>query len=257
MNNFYVYEHVRPDTGEVFYVGKGSGRRIRSVKRINRHHQIIVAHIESLGLSISVRCVEANLSEAEAFTLERQRISLLRAAWVRLTNTTEGGEGTCGFPANKGVPKSDEHKKKLSEAAKRQLNRNLSGLQRSVAASVGTPRSDEVKAAISAGNKGKVRSPEFCKAVGDRSRGRTASDETRQKMSISRTGVKRPPMTKEQKEKISQAIRASWASGTYALREPSGAAKGGVPRSEAHCQAISEGVQRAWDRGAYNERISS
>ena len=30
---FYVYEHIRPDTGEVFYVGKGLRKRASTIKR--------------------------------------------------------------------------------------------------------------------------------------------------------------------------------------------------------------------------------
>lgn len=33
MNNFYVYEHWRPDTGVCFYVGKGKEKRAWDMKR--------------------------------------------------------------------------------------------------------------------------------------------------------------------------------------------------------------------------------
>lgn len=43
MLRFYVYQHTRNDTGEVFYVGKGSGDRLKSNKRRNSHWTRIVA----------------------------------------------------------------------------------------------------------------------------------------------------------------------------------------------------------------------
>jgi hypothetical protein len=45
-----VYEHWRPDTGEIFYVGKGKGRRAfelkwgRTLKRNPNHYQEAAMH---------------------------------------------------------------------------------------------------------------------------------------------------------------------------------------------------------------------
>ena len=50
-NIFYVYEHVRNDTGQVFYVGKGSGRRAYYSSGRNKHwHRIVNKH----GFSVTI-----------------------------------------------------------------------------------------------------------------------------------------------------------------------------------------------------------
>jgi hypothetical protein len=42
---FYVYEHIRPDTNKVFYVGKGSGYRSGITQHRNNYWKNIVAFI--------------------------------------------------------------------------------------------------------------------------------------------------------------------------------------------------------------------
>ena len=109
MNNFYVYGHYKPD-GNIFYVGKGRARRAwkfghRSdfwYKTVNKHgaHEVILLY--------------ENLSEEEAFLLEREEI----AFWGRrkdggfLINLTDGGEGSSGRVF------SSEEKKKIKERMK-------------------------------------------------------------------------------------------------------------------------------------------
>jgi hypothetical protein len=91
----YVYEHWRPDTDLPFYVGKGSGQRAYKLrgKRRNPHHQNVVKKLSRLGLCVEVRLVAGNLSEDEAFSLEKERIAFWRSNGIELTNQNEGGEG--------------------------------------------------------------------------------------------------------------------------------------------------------------------
>lgn len=95
--NFYVYEHWRPDTGLPFYVGKGARGRAGSITTRNEYHKRIVAKLKSLGLSLEVRKVFTYLDEDMAHTLEKTQISYWRARGISLTNLTDGGEGTSGF----------------------------------------------------------------------------------------------------------------------------------------------------------------
>jgi hypothetical protein len=101
---FYVYEHIRNDTGNVFYVGKGCKKRAYVTDKRSKHWKSIVA--KSGGFS--VRMTIQNVTEELAFLAEAERIDQLRAIGIRLCNMTDGGEGCSGY-----VP-TVETRKKLS-----------------------------------------------------------------------------------------------------------------------------------------------
>jgi len=88
---YYGYLHARPD-GSIFYVGKGKGRRAWDFSpkhRSPRHREIM----REYGVStIQVSLIYAE-TETEAFAIEREWISSLQRAGIRLINLTEGGEG--------------------------------------------------------------------------------------------------------------------------------------------------------------------
>ena len=106
---FYVYHHTRPDTGQVFYVGKGKGRRAFGIgSGRSEFWRRVVA--KSGGVEVDI--VARGLTEHEAFHLERKNISALRRAGVRLCNLTDGGEGAAG------ARRSESWKRKMSAAHK-------------------------------------------------------------------------------------------------------------------------------------------
>lgn len=118
---FYVYLHCRPD-GTPFYVGKGHGRRAYNMQyRRNPHHLNIIAKYGAENIIVELFPVA---TEAEAFTLECQKIAELRAAGLALANQTDGGEGCSGRAASerqraalggkKGVKLLTEHREKIS-----------------------------------------------------------------------------------------------------------------------------------------------
>lgn len=94
MNKFYVYLHIKLDTGEPFYVGKGSGtraysKRNRSIwwKRILNKH------------GFDVILLEEDLTEDQAFDREIywiKRIGRKDLKQGSLVNMTDGGEGKSG-----------------------------------------------------------------------------------------------------------------------------------------------------------------
>ena len=92
---FYVYEHIRPDTGVVFYVGKGSGYRAGTTQHRNPYWKNVVA---KSGTFI-VRKIVKNINEELAFLAEQERIDQLKRIGVKLTNLTDGGEGNAN-PSN-------------------------------------------------------------------------------------------------------------------------------------------------------------
>jgi hypothetical protein len=90
---FYVYEHIRPDTNAVFYVGKGKGRRCFESRRRNPHWKRIV----SKAGGFDVRVVVDGIDEEFAFLAEQELISKLKAQGIVLSNLTDGGEGASGY----------------------------------------------------------------------------------------------------------------------------------------------------------------
>lgn len=103
MTNFYVYVHTRNDTGEVFYVGKGSGRRAFVRGRTERSQywtRIAAKH------GFTALILERFQNEDDAFCMERYLIASYNALCKSLVNHTLGGEGTSG-------PCSEEKRLKL------------------------------------------------------------------------------------------------------------------------------------------------
>ena len=105
---FYVYEHIRNDTKEVFYVGKGKGNRSsnKSIHHRSKYWQRIV----SKANGFSIRYVAVDIEEELAFFVEIERISQLKENGVSLCNLTDGGEGTSGLVF------TEEHKNKIGDA---------------------------------------------------------------------------------------------------------------------------------------------
>src|ERR1035437_7660606 len=82
---FYVYEHWRPDTDMCFWVGKGHGKRAHKLKR-NHYYNNVVKKLAKNGMCIEVRMVSSGLSEGDAFSLEKERISFWRSQGKKLAN---------------------------------------------------------------------------------------------------------------------------------------------------------------------------
>lgn len=195
-NIFYVYEHWRPDTGVCFYVGKGKKQRAWMMRTRNRHHRSIQSKLLSLGLTVDVRIVIADLTEETAFAVERDRIAL--HGRDMLVNWTDGGDGVANPTA--------EARAKIAAA--------LIGNQHSR----GVKRTTEQRAAISARMKGNKRgnlaarnkSPEHrvkVKAAMEGRKGRKQTVETRAKISAYQ---KTKIVSLETRRRMSVAIKASW-----------------------------------------------
>ena len=107
---FYVYEWYITNTDEVFYVGKGTGNRFKQTNGRNYFFQCMYKSHEC-----NVRKIYENLTEKEAFEKEIETIKYYRENTnYRLTNQTDGGEGSSGWKP------SDEFKQKQSEIHKQQ-----------------------------------------------------------------------------------------------------------------------------------------
>lgn len=180
---FYIYLHRRADTGEVFYIGKGSGRRAWATQYRTDYWRRVK---DKYGIVIEI--LERFDKESDAFKHEKAVIALHRAAGLRICNITDGGEGASGnvmsdrakqliSAANKGRarrPDSEETRRRKSASAK---GRPMSAeaIAKTVAFHTGRKRSEETLANMSAALKGK-------------GVGRVVSAETRAKFSASRKG---------------------------------------------------------------------
>lgn len=204
---FFVYEWRRPN-GEPFYVGKGCGRRDRLRARNNVILRRIIDKLEAIGCEPIVVRVKENLTEREAFDLEKELIAKygrLNNKTGILANFTDGGEGTSG-----------------------------------------RPHSDETKRKIGLVHAGKTLSPEHYALLLERVRNPTP--ETRAKMGASQTGRRHTPETKEKMRanngmqrpevaaKVSAALRGKPKSEAH--KQKIGQAS--FHKDPAHRQAISK-----------------
>lgn len=119
-NSFYVYEHIRKDTGQIFYVGKGSKKRAYKHDGRNQFWKRVVEKANGF----QVNFYATDISEDVAFEIEIKRIAELKSAGVVLCNLSDGGEGSSGF-----VP-SEDHKKKIS-VSKTGVKRSAEAVQKS------------------------------------------------------------------------------------------------------------------------------
>lgn len=92
MSKYYVYKHIRPDTGKIFYIGKGYGNRILSKQNRNKHWKNIVEKNNGVFIPIIIK---SSLTEVEAIKLEIDTIKIIGK--TNLVNYTDGGEGISGY----------------------------------------------------------------------------------------------------------------------------------------------------------------
>lgn len=107
---YYVYIWYVIETNEVFYVGKGKGKRYKQVSGRNKFFMdMYISH------NCNAKKIYENLTEAEAFQKEQETIKWYKEHTnFRLTNQTDGGEGSAGW-----IP-PEEFKKKQSDIHKAQ-----------------------------------------------------------------------------------------------------------------------------------------
>ena len=88
---YYVYQHRRTDTNEIFYVGKGKENRCYSKKNRNKHWHNITNKTD-----YCVEVVVKDIDEEFAYLLEQELIAKHKYNNAPLVNYTDGGEGFSG-----------------------------------------------------------------------------------------------------------------------------------------------------------------
>jgi hypothetical protein len=107
MDGYYIYRHIRLDTNQPFYIGKGHKDRAYSTRNRNPHwHNIVKLH------GYEVEIILENLTEDQALNKEVEFIKLYRDFGCKLANLTNGGEGQTG------LRHTEQTKQKLSQAGK-------------------------------------------------------------------------------------------------------------------------------------------
>lgn len=88
MNRFYVYEWYIVETNEIFYVGKGTGKRKTEIHNRNEYFKNVYNKYKC-----DVRIIYDNLTNEESCQKEIERIAELRMINQAKCNFTNGGTG--------------------------------------------------------------------------------------------------------------------------------------------------------------------
>ena len=94
MSNFYVYADYRQNTDEPFYVGKGTMKRVRDMKRNQLHENIAKTH--GVIRKIIYEC-ETNEIACELEIRTIKELNTFHGDNPRGANFTRGGEGAPGM----------------------------------------------------------------------------------------------------------------------------------------------------------------
>ncbi len=109
----YVYGHYKADTGELFYIGKGSKKRAWSTNGRNAYWTRVA---NKHGLVVKI--LEDGLTDEEAF--KKEKLLIEEVGLDNLVNATEGGLGLTSTKA-KEINNRPDVKKKISEGMKKHL----------------------------------------------------------------------------------------------------------------------------------------
>lgn len=123
----YVYLHSKP-SGEIFYVGKGNGRRAWAKNKRSEYWKRTAA---KYGYNVSIFL--DNVSDEKALSVEKDLIEAI--GLDNLVNFTNGGEGCIGYKhteeslkkiskTHKGRKRSKETRKRISESLKGRVAHN-------------------------------------------------------------------------------------------------------------------------------------
>ena len=214
--HYYTYAYLREDKTP-YYIGKGNGGRI---------YKKGTGEVNPPKDKSRIIYLKQNLTEEEAFKHEIYMIDVFGRIDLGtgiLRNKTDGGEGTSG------VVKSEETRKKISEAGR-----------------------------------GRTHSEETRKKIGEAKKGKTASEETKIKMSEASSGKNHHMYgrthSEETRKKISESTKGNthWLGKTHSeeTKIKISEAQKGKTCSEEHKRKISDvnKGKKWWNDGCGNRK---
>lgn len=191
MQAICVYQHRRPDTGDIFYIGKGPARRVCDKRHRNPHWNAIAAKV---GYVAEVIC--DGLDDKHALELEILLIGFHGRRDLgtgTLVNMTDGGDGVRGriMPP---VTAETRAKLRVLNTGRTQTPEAREKIRQ---ARTGHIKSDLTLAKISAALKGRKRSAAYgaarpASAPGEK-KANTMPQEQRDKISLALKGRKKTP----------------------------------------------------------------
>lgn len=154
---FYVYRWYYINTNETFHIGKGKGQRYKEKKQ--SRNQFFKNIINKEKDNVTSEILVNNLTEQEAWDLEKQLITEYKSKGECKTNFHEGGRG-----GNTGNYNNPERSRKISEAAKKRIGK-LNPMY-------GKHHTEETKQKLREINLGKKLTPEHIEKLKEANRGR-------------------------------------------------------------------------------------
>ena len=190
----YVYRHIRLDKNEPFYIGIGSDKEYKRASTPKNRNIFWKRIVNKTEFEVEILC--DNINWDEACIKEKEFISLYGRKDKNkgsLCNLTDGGEGVYGLKM------SNESKKKMSDARKGKkcyIITNEIRERQSIAAK---------KRGITNENMIKMLEGKRLIGWGSHRKGVLHTEETRKKISQSKTGVKKSEeWCKGQSERVTQ-----------------------------------------------------
>lgn len=188
MKEYYIYRWFYKDTNKTFHIGKGKGQRYKEkMQSRNKYFKNIIIKEKN---NVTSEILYDNLSEEQAWELEKKLIKKYKAKGECKTNFHEGG---CG--GNTGNYKNPERSAKISAAAKKRVGK-LNPM-------FGNHHSEETREKIRQANLGKKLSPEHIEKLKIANKGRK---KTQAELDFITNLNKGNPMPKEIKEKMMNSL---------------------------------------------------
>ena len=176
------------------YVGQTT---VASEKR--GHGQLVISAYRKYGkknFSYEPICSSIN---------SRSTLNFIERFWIKVMD--------CRIPNGYNIDHGGSTKGKVSKETCEKLSKSLTGFKHSdeakarmSAAQLRRPK--EIYELVATKTRGLKRSPEFCKMLGERSKGNVLSEETKAKIRLARS---KQVITEEHKLKLSEAAKKQWA----------------------------------------------